>query len=304
MKVLFVGLGSIGKKHLNALLKLNASIQIFALRSGIKNEEIVGVYDIYKFSQVPKDLTFSIIANPTFEHFNSLKMLIPLGKPIFIEKPPLDSLLGSKELIEMIERYSTRTYVGFNLRFLTSLMWLKQNLNTKEVIEVSVYCGSFLPNWRKGDYRTSYSADRNKGGGVQLDLIHELDYVIWIFGYPKAVQKFDSKFSTLDITSSDYSFFHLIYADKCISIKLNYYRQTPKRDIEIISSKEIIYVDLLKNNVRINNKIVHQGDGNILNTYDDQLSYFIENLNSGKEFPNNFENSLKTLKIVLTKNEL
>ena len=43
--------------------------------------------------------------------------------------------------------------------------------------------GQYLPDWRPGtDYRTSVSAQRALGGGVLLELSHELDMLRWIFG--------------------------------------------------------------------------------------------------------------------------
>ena len=96
-------------------------------------------------------------------------------------------LQGSETLVKRINQSNLLTYVACNLRFLECIQFLKERLDSQKkfVQEVNVYCGSYLPDWRPGkDYKTIYSAIKEKGGGVHLDLIHELDYIYWLFGKP------------------------------------------------------------------------------------------------------------------------
>ncbi len=52
---------------------------------------------------------------------------------------------------------------------------------------MSIECRSYLPDWRPGHkYRESYSA-RAAEGGVLRDLIHEIDYAGWLYGWPRKV---------------------------------------------------------------------------------------------------------------------
>ena len=69
-----------------------------------------------------------------------------------------------------------------------------------------VICSSYLPDWRPGvDYRTVYSAHKALGGGVTIDLIHEWDYLVDLFGVPQKLYNFKGTYSDLEIDSDDLS---------------------------------------------------------------------------------------------------
>ena len=108
-----------------------------------------------------------------------------------------------------------------------------------------MYCGSYLPEWRPGtDWRACYSARPELGGGVHIDLIHELDYVHWIFGDPQRVRKTLRHASSLGIGAVDYANYCLEYADFCVSVVLNYYRRDYKRTVEIVADEGTWTADL------------------------------------------------------------
>lgn len=280
MKILIVGLGSIGKKHIKALQSLLPDTEIFALRSKIKAEKLHDIINIFKLEEVASfKIDFAIISNPTSEHKKTISQLIPFGFPLFIEKP-LYSSLDIEDVITLINKKGIGTYVACNLRFLDCIKFIKNMLPqmpNKKLNEVNVYCGSYLPDWRPSiDFRKTYSAEENLGGGVHLDLIHELDYLYWLFGIPKLVtRKFKSQ-SSLNISSFDYANYILDYDGFCAGVVLNYYRRDPKRTLELIFEDETWNIDLLKNQITCNNKIIFSSEQRISDTYQAQMEYYIQ----------------------------
>ena len=280
MKILIVGLGSIGKKHLIALQSILPDAEIFALRSKIKVEKLNGVINLFKLEEIASvKFDFAIISNPTSEHKKAISQLIPFGFPLFIEKP-LYSSLDIEDVITLINKKEIGTYVACNLRFLDCIKYIKNKLlqmPNKKLNEVNVYCGSYLPDWRPSiDFRKTYSADENLGGGVHLDLIHELDYLYWLFGIPKLVTcKFKNQ-SSLNISSFDYANYILDYDGFCAGVVLNYYRRDPKRTLELVFEDETWNIDLLKNQITCNNKIIFSSEQRISDTYHAQMEYYIQ----------------------------
>ncbi|MGK7390772.1 MAG: Gfo/Idh/MocA family protein [Candidatus Cyclobacteriaceae bacterium M2_1C_046] len=301
MKVLIIGLGSIAQKHINAFYNLSLDFNLFALRSGKSERCIEGVTDVFSWEDVPEDLSFIMICNPTSEHYLTVKQSLQFGVPLFIEKPPFMSIAGVEPLLHEIRKKNIRTYTAFNLRFHPLILWLKNNIKEKKVHEIQAYCGSYLPDWRIGrDYTKIYSAKKDLGGGVHLDLIHELDYLIYIFGLPEKSSPFFSKVSDLNIDSYDCAHYWMKYKNFNASIILNYYRKFPKRTIEIIFEDDVWNADLLDNKI-INGKgeVIFYSTEQMIQTYDSQLDYFIKTLKDGKSFMNDIFNSVKTLELCL-----
>lgn len=289
MKVLIIGLGSIAKKHIDAIRKLDEFAEIFALRSSFKSKsDILGITDIYSLNDLKiSDLDFIIISNPTSEHYSTIKKLTEFKTPLFIEKPLFSEITEETQcLVDQIESKSIKTYVACNLRFLECLQQLKEIIKGKVVNEVNVYCGSYLPDWRPGvDFRTVYSANKEMGGGVHIDLIHELDYVYWLFGTPLRTQTFFSSKSSLDITAIDYANYLWVYDEFSASIILNYYRKDSKRTIEIVTEEGTYHVDLLKNSIELNGDLIFISDNKIIDTYTKQIVFFVENVvKKGEKF--------------------
>ena len=111
-----------------------------------------------------------------------------------------------------------------------------------------VFCGSHLPDWRSGrDYREIYSARKDLGGGVLLDLSHELDYVQWLLGPVKIDYAFNEKISTLKIDSDDILTLNGHTNNGAqVQINLNYFTKKPVRQIIIDCEDISIQADLIK----------------------------------------------------------
>lgn len=305
MNVLIIGLGSIGKKHVDAIKSLVNNSKIYALRSNCNINQYLDVINIYDLKCIPTlSLDFIIISNPTSEHRKTIEEIIEYNLPVFIEKP-IDSNLKIASLIKRIEEKKLMTYVACNLRFLDCISYVKDYLNSKQTSilnEVNVYCGSYLPDWRPNvDYRKVYSAIPELGGGVHLDLIHELDYLYWFFGIPKKVNRIFRSQSSLTIFSHDYANFVLEYDGFCSNVILNYYRKEPKRSLELVFEKETWEIDLLKNKIMSNNRIIFLSNQRIPDTYILQMEYFIKCVKFKSETFNTMMNAFDVLKICIEK---
>jgi predicted dehydrogenase len=300
MKVVIIGLGSIAKKHISALKAIDSSIEIIALRSSITAEAMSGIKNIYSWEAVSKENPdFIIISNPTYAHFDAIQKLKENQVPLFIEKPVFAKIgEAERKLIQEISKEKIPTYVACNLRFLQSIQEIKKLIRNERVNEVNVYCGSYLPEWRPDvDYRTIYSANRNMGGGVHLDLIHELDYVYWLFGDPQHTSGVFKNSSSLGIDAYDYANYIWEYKEFCISFILNYYRPIPKRSMEIVCKSGIYLVNLLSNTITFNDEVIFSSEQQTKDTYIDQLSFFINNVLIGKSTFNSIEEGYKILKL-------
>lgn len=303
MNILIIGLGSIAAKHIDALQKISKNCTIYALRSQRSSAKTNNVIDVYSIDELSVQLDFVIISNPTHLHFDTIQNVLQLGCPVFIEKPSLQSLKNATSLIEQVEKEKTITYVACNLRFHPCIQYIKEYIkkNSPVINEINVYCGSYLPDWRPGrDFREIYSANKEQGGGVHLDLIHELDYLYWIFGKPIETNKILRSRSCLAISAIDYANYSLIYNNFVASVILNYYRRDKKRTFEIVFEEDTWVVDILSSTITSSMKgtIFHSSDP-LLDTYVKQMEYFLTLVNRQSNSMNTLRDSVEVLKICL-----
>lgn len=287
MIIVFIGIGSIAKKHIKAIKSIETKADIYALRSSKDAAPYEGVKDFYEYDDIKKIAPdYIIISNPTSKHFETIQKLLPYRIPLFIEKPVFAEL-GHDDVIREIEEKKILTYVACDMRFMDCLTWLHQYMaeHRKEVRinEINVYCGSYLPEWRPDtDFRKCYSAIPELGGGVHIDLIHDVDYVYWIFGKPEKHHAVFRNVSSLGIRSYDYANFNLIYPDFCANVVLNYYRRDAKRYMEILFDDCTWTVDMLKNEITSSiGDVIYRSEQTGADEYEAQMRYFMELVKSG-----------------------
>lgn len=213
-RILIVGLGSIGKRHLRLARELFPQANIRVLRH--QETSSVPEYSNGCFSDIEQAIEFaphiSVIANPASFHIVSAQRLADSGVHLLIEKPIAACVDGVARLLDSIRERGTVLLTGYNLRFLPSLQQFRDLLQAKEIGNIwSVRCeiGQYLPSWRPDtDYQQNVSARLELGGGALLELSHEIDYLRWIFGEVEHVNAKISRQSTLDIDVEDTA--HLI----------------------------------------------------------------------------------------------
>jgi len=211
-RILIVGLGSIGTRHLRLARELFPKADIKVLRHLLTNE--IPEFSDGCISSFDEAIAFApqiaVIANPATSHLKIAQALAEVGVHLLIEKPISDSLKGIAKLMATSKLNNTVLVVGYNLRFSPSLNKFRELVIIGEIGKVmAVRCevGQYLPSWRPGsDYRLGVSARKELGGGALLELSHELDYIRWIFGDVQWIRAKLSRQSSLEIDVEDSAF--------------------------------------------------------------------------------------------------
>lgn len=255
MKALIIGYGSIGKRHYDVLNQIDLIEKIDIVSAQDIPEKTI--FDTLEHVVNLEQYDYFVIASETFKHFSQIEYLEKnvKNKIILCEKPLFDSNRN-------IEVKNNSVFVGYVLRFHPLLQKLRSLLEEEKLLFVQIMCGSYLPLWRPDtDYRQSYSAKRKEGGGVLLDLSHEIDYVQWLFGTLEMISSYQSKVSDLEIDSDD-----LVIAtgktDKNVvfGLSLDYMSKISMRELVVHTNEKTIRADLIKNILQIGHK-----DGSLQN---------------------------------------
>lgn len=215
-RVLIVGLGSIGKRHLRICRELLPDAEIKVLRKSTEIPE----FSNGSFSTIDQAIAFgpqlAIIASPAPFHMATAEPLAAIGTHLLVEKPISSETADVLQLLQASLQRGTIVMTGYNLRFLPSLQRFRELLIDNvigKVISVRCEIGQYLPSWRPdSDYRLGVSARKELGGGALLELSHEIDYLRWIFGEVEQVSAWVGRQSSLDIDVEDTAHLILTFA--------------------------------------------------------------------------------------------
>ncbi|MEJ5313542.1 MULTISPECIES: Gfo/Idh/MocA family protein [Anaerolinea] len=244
MKVLIAGFGSIGRRHLRNLRALGVEdiLLLRSHRSTLPDDEIAGLpveTDIHAALAHRPDAV--IVANPTALH---LQVAIPAaeqGCSILMEKPIADSTEEIPALRQALESGGGQLLVGFQFRFHPTLQKAAQLLADGaigRVVSVRSHWGEYLPNWHPWeDYRQSYAARPELGGGVILTLCHPFDYLRWLAGEYVIAWAGGGTLGDLELQVEDCAEIGLRFHSGAVgTLHLDYLQQPPSHTLEIIGT--------------------------------------------------------------------
>jgi predicted dehydrogenase len=257
LKVLIVGLGSIGLRHLANLRQLQTDAHITVCRTHSQSRNIPPEADSVVFNldcALASKPTAAIVATPSAFHIATALDLAQEGTHLFIEKPLSHNLDGVDELLELCRRRHLVLFVGYVLRFQRSLQLLRSALQEGKIgriLSLRAEAGQFLPEWRPGsDYRKGVSGRRDLGGGAVLELSHELDYVPWLVGDVQSVSAQIGQLGDLEIDVEDMAEIVLRFRNGAIgSVHLDMLQRPATRTCRIVGTDGTVVWDGLSHRV-------------------------------------------------------
>lgn len=310
MKIVLVGLGSIGKRHLTNLLMLWPKAQVYVVSASgrqVPEEERAGQIQVNLEQAIALQPLFAVIASPAHLHLQYAMVFQQAGIPALIEKPLSHQYLLAADFLSG-QSSQVLLSLGYCLRYLPSAQVVKQLLAEQElgpVYLVQATVGQHLSQWRKQmDYRDSVSAKAQFGGGALLELSHELDYLLWLFG-PLTVDFCRLKYQgelKLDVEEcADL----MLSGDQAVvcQLHLDFLQQVPQRRCIISGQQGRIEWDLIENSVSLfkadgRRQLYHKPDWDKNQMYLLMLKDFFTAVTEKKASPVPLHNGLAVLALV------
>lgn len=265
MKALFIGLGSIGQRHLRNLLAVSERpLELMAVRRMHSvplldaqmqvvgaGDQLTAHYGIKEFGSLKEalkqrpDIVF--VCNPSIFHISDAYESLGAGASVFVEKPLASSWLGVEDILKAADM--GKIMVGFQFRFHPQLKSIRELIKAGKlgnIVGATFINSEYLPHWhRYEDYRQSYAARSDLGGGALLTQIHELDLAQWFFGVPHTVYAVGGHLSDLEVDVEDSATVILSCGSKDrsfpVSIHLDYLGYPAERSISIVGDRGKVY---------------------------------------------------------------
>ncbi|HOX07917.1 MAG TPA: Gfo/Idh/MocA family oxidoreductase [Planctomycetota bacterium] len=209
VRVGVVGIGFMGKMHFG-VYKANPKSQVVAIADvdakklsgdwsaiagnigdgSAKSVDLAGIRKYRDAMDLINDPEVDLvdITLPTYLHARYTLAALAAGKHVISEKPICDNLADAKKVVAAAKKARGRFMVAHCIRFWPEYAWTKEHVVEKgefgKVLSASFRRLSGTPIWSW----TNWLMDAKKSGAAAVDLhIHDVDYVRYLFGDPKAV---------------------------------------------------------------------------------------------------------------------
>ncbi len=245
MKFLIAGLGSIGRRHFRNLIALGEKdiVLLRSHRATLPDDELAGYpveTDIHSALTKHKPDAV-IVANPTSLHMDIAIPAAEEGCAILLEKPISNSLDRLDELQKAAEKSGSKILVGFQFRYHPTLNKARELIQQNalgQILTVHAHWGEYVPQWHPWeDYRQSYAARADLGGGVIRTLTHPLDYLRYLIGEVESLWSFNGHVSSLEMDVEDVAEIGLKFASGAMGgVHLNYVQRPPVHRLEIVGT--------------------------------------------------------------------
>lgn len=309
LRILLIGLGSIGKRHFNNLSALGyKNITVVTSKTNLQELATYIIFSSAKTALENNQYDAAFICTPTAIHTKDLLLLLQHKiENIYVEKPLSNSLDNFDEIFRIATSYSPNIIVGYDLRFHPALQKVKELIDQNaigKIISANAFVGQHLSQWRPyEDHRKGMSAKKETGGGVMLDLIHEVDYLYWLFGNAESVACNYINTGELEIETEEAAEMLLKFSNGTMAtIHLDYWQPQIKRYCLFTGTKGTIYWDYSESRVTVTDMQKQQQDFCYSNVerndrFIDIIKTFLQNPND--ERLTSISEGLDSLKIIL-----
>lgn len=306
--IAFVGMGSIATRHLKNVQEYLASqgdsctVDLYrsSLGRSLADELQPLVNNTYLNAEdLPAERQYDVVfvTNPTSMHYETVEKFAAHTKSFFIEKPVFDSTTVDEKIFDTIK--DIPSYVACPLHYNAVLQYVRLNVNPNDVICAKAMSSSYLPDWRPGqDYRKTYSAHKDLGGGVSIDLIHEWDYLTWLFGMPAECYSMINKVSNLEIDSDDLAIYIGKNNKTTFELHLDYFGRQTQRTLDLFTVDDTIHCDLIAgmvNYLKSGKTIKLESERNAYQMA--EIAHFFEIINNKEISDSTPEHAYQVLKI-------
>lgn len=258
-KALVVGSGSIARRHLANFRRLLPDAEVGCVSASGRQLADGETSATTQFQSLEAAIAWSphlaVVASPAPLHLDHACLLLGADVPVLIEKPLSDNMDRMRVAAPLLARHRDRIEVAYNLRFLSSARHMKALVDegrVGRVLGLRVEVGQYLPDWRpSADYRRQVSANRSLGGGVLLELSHELDYLTWLFGRFDRVFCVAANSGQLEIDVEDHADILLSRKGLTAQVHLDFLQRRASRSCKVIGSTGTLHWDLIANRISL-----------------------------------------------------
>lgn len=262
MKILQIGLGSMGKRRIRNLQYLGIRDIIgYDVRedrlqeaSSLYNIDVVDNIELVDF----KNITHIIVSTPPDKHSEYIKLALDYEKHVFVEASVVDEQYD--DLIEKSKTANSLIAPSCTMRFDPLNQKVKEILDSKILgknIFLQHHFGLYLPYWHPYESIKDFYVSKRATGAAREIVPFDLVYISWFAGKPQGkISGLITKTGNLDIDIDDIYSLQYQTEDKChVQFTIDVVSKKAYRTTRIVCENGSIELDTVKGELYIYNAI-------------------------------------------------
>lgn len=287
MIVAVLGLGSAGRRHARLLRGLGHDVVAF----DPEPSAVAGVGLARSEEEAVEAAEAVVVASPSACHASQALMALGRGRPVLVEKPVAATVADGERVARAALEAGRVCAVAMNLRFHPALLRLRTLIAGPDLGPLRYARASYghdLRRWRPGtDYRRSYSARADLGGGIVLDAVHELDYLLWLVGPVHSVSAEAGHVSPLEVDVEDLAVASLRFESGVLgSLDLNFFEPAYRRSCLLVGDDAVVSWDWVRETIELRGpggERIQEVGCDLEDTYREELADFLEAVATGTD---------------------
>ncbi len=260
MKLAVVGLGSIGRRHLENLRAVGVEVLTAYDVAPAQREAVAAQLPFVKVTPsleaALEGANGVVICTPPDSHLALGRMAVEHGAHLMVEKPFAQSMEGVEELLRLCDAKGLRVLTAYNWRYWPPMLLVEQMLKDGRIGPVRAarteYAYHLSIRYPGKDYRQFYMADAKQGGGCLLDESHAIDYMRWLVGEISEVSAVVDRVSSLEISADDIADLTVRFASGTVgNIHMNLFAWNMHSNFELLGEEGVIQWRRFENEVRV-----------------------------------------------------
>ena len=258
-KVLIVGTGGIGQRHLRAALATGRLRVSIVEPDEAKRREVATQYPVESSYADLREVRLSefalaVICAPANWHMALGQACADAGLPFLLEKPLAVTMDGVDRLLATVRSKSLPVRVAYVTRATPEALRLREQVLAGKIGPVRMSYSNIsqeFPKYRP-DYQRTYYAREATGGGAILDgASHRFDLLMWLMGPVREVAAMYDRLELQGVECEDSALISLrFHSGAMAQIDMNQFQKPNVNTFELIGPKGNLMMDLAAAEVR------------------------------------------------------
>lgn len=208
MKILIIGLGSMGKRRLRLINKINSKLVIIGVDANVeKCKEAESQFNIDTFLSIDeakeknKDIDTVFVCTAPLSHSRIIYSCLTNGWNVFTELNLVSD--GYEENIKLAHKNNCVLFLSSTFLYREEINYLSKELKGHKKLNYIYHIGQYLPDWHPWESYKNFFVGEKRTNGCREIMAIEFPWLLNIFGDIVGYNVLSDKMSSLDITYAD-----------------------------------------------------------------------------------------------------